>query len=228
MLDILQIQTSVKDPTIVSITYSLLLAFSLSTALAVTYRKTFQGLSYSRNFLQTLALSSLVVCIAMQAIGDNVARGFGMMGALAIIRFRSSLKDPKDMVYIFCSLTVGIACGVYQFDIAAIGVAFFIASAFILFYFPMGTDIKFDGLLRFNLKAEDKDAEKKIQEIMTNYCRDFALVTLRELAQGNRLDYSYQIKIKSNKQYQDLVRDFKELPEMQGLSLLLQETTIEI
>lgn len=228
MLDILQIQASVKNPTLISIGYSLLLSFLLSTGVAITYRKTFQGLSYSRNFLQTLILSSLVVCIAMQAIGDNVARGFGMMGALAIIRFRSSLKDPKDMIYIFCALTIGISCGVYQFNIGIIGTLFFVLCSFVLYYLPIGTDIKFDGLLRFNLLASNKDSEKKTELIMNEFCRDFALITLRELSQGERLDFSYQIKIKSKYNYQDLIRKFQAIDDVQGVSLLLQETTIEI
>ena len=92
--------------------YSLVLCFVLSNIIAFTYEKTFQGLSYSRNFVQAMILGSLVVAVAMMAIGNNLARGLGMMGALTIIRFRTNLKDPRDIIFIFASLATGMAAGV--------------------------------------------------------------------------------------------------------------------
>jgi hypothetical protein len=69
-----------------------------------TYEKTFLGLSYSRNFVQALVLSSVVAATVMQAIGDNVGRGLGMLGALSIVRFRTSFKDPRDIMFLFAAL----------------------------------------------------------------------------------------------------------------------------
>ncbi len=228
MLDIIQIQATVKDPTLLSIFYSCVLSFVLSVLIAKTYQKSFQGLSYSRNFIQALILGSLVTCLAMQAIGDNMARGFGMMGALAIIRFRSSIKDPKDIIFIFAALTLGIACGVYQFKIATIGAVSFCGVALFLHYFPSTTENKFDGLLRFSIGAGDADAETRLAQVLKAHCRDFALVTLRELAQGKRLDFAYQVKLREERHYQSLVDDLKKLPDVQGVALMLQEATVEI
>lgn len=227
MLDISSLATTVKDPTIISISYSLCLAFLLSTLISMTYQKTFQGLSYSRNFIQTLILASIVTAISMQAIGDNLARGLGMMGALAIIRFRSSLKDPKDMIYIFASLSVGIACGVYSYIIAAVGTFGFCGVAIVIHNMAFSKTGHFDGLLRFNLE-DDEDDKNAVEEILKNDCQVFALVTLRELAQGNRLDYAYQVKLRKKKTYNDLVNKFTKLKTIRGLNLLLQESTVEV
>ena len=195
---------------------------------AITYQKTFQGLSYSRNYIQTLILASIVVTVAMQAIGDNLARGIGMMGALAIIRFRSSLKDPKDMIFIFMSLAIGIACGVYSFSIAAIGTIGFSIFAIIVHKLPFSKESHYDGLLRFNLENDNQEDKNKLEQLLSSSCQSFALVTLREMAQGNRLDYAYQIKLKRKETYDNFMKNLQTLSSVKGLNLLLQESTVEV
>src|SRR5574344_995811 len=112
MMDLLAVQTSTAYPTLVTMVYTLLLAFVLSSMIGFTYEKTFLGLSYSRNFVQALVLSSVVASTVMQAIGDNVGRGLGMLGALSIVRFRTSFKDPRDIMFLFAALGAGIGCAV--------------------------------------------------------------------------------------------------------------------
>ena len=74
MLDLLAVQSSTAHPTVITMVYTLLLAFVLSSLIGYTYEKTFLGLSYSRNFVQALVLSSVVAATVMQAIGDNVGQ----------------------------------------------------------------------------------------------------------------------------------------------------------
>ena len=112
MLDLLAVQSSTTNATIITLIYTLTLAFILSSMIGWTYEKTFLGLSYSRNFVQGIVLSSVAAAMIMQAIGDNVGRGLGMMGALSVVRFRTSFKDPRDIMFIFASLGAGIGCGV--------------------------------------------------------------------------------------------------------------------
>jgi uncharacterized membrane protein YhiD involved in acid resistance len=72
-------------------------------------------------FIQTLILGSMGAAIIVLAIGDSVGRGLGILGALAIIRFRTTLRQQRDIVFVFCSLGIGMACGMYGFNIAVIG-----------------------------------------------------------------------------------------------------------
>ncbi len=227
MLDIFSLEATAINPTLISIIYSICLSFILSTSIALTYQKTFQGLSYSRNFIQAMILSSIVTAIAMQAIGDNLARGMGMMGALAIIRFRSSLKDPKDMIYIFVCLSLGIACGVYSYSIAIVGTIGFVVISIILYHVPFAKTSHFDGLLRFNVDSNE-GKNQQLETILSNNCDLFALVTLREVAQGSRLDYAYQVKIKNNSTYQKFMHELQKIESIRGLNLMLQESTVEV
>ena len=199
----------------------------LSSIVGLTYQRTFQGLSYSRNYIQALILASIVATIAMQAIGDNLARGLGMMGALAIVRFRSSLKDPKDMIFVFMALAVGIACGVYSFTIAAIGTLGFSLFALIIGKLPFSKESHYDGLLRFNLEDDGQD-KADLENLLNGSCQNFALITLREVGQGSRLDYAYQVKLRRSQTYDQFVKQLKQLKTIKGVNLLLQESTVEI
>lgn len=207
--------------------FSMLLSFVLSTLIAITYEKTFRGLSYSRNYLQALVLSAIVASTVVQAIGDSLATGLGMMGALAIIRFRTNFKDPKDIIFIFASLTAGIACGVKGFSIAVAGTAVFCMVAALLFNSPFGESRFFDGMLRFNINNHDMEVSR-LDTVLKKHCKLFALITLREMAQGMRLDYAYHVKLKKSDEKSRFIEELKKINSIQGVSLMLQETTIEL
>ncbi len=227
MLDIFTIQTTSANPDIVTTIYTVILSFLLSTMVALTYEKTFRGLSYSRNFVQSLIMVSIVAATVMQAIGDSLASGLGMMGALAIIRFRTSLKDPRDIVFMFASLAAGISCGVNAYNTAVFGTLGFCFVGLILYFSPIGNNNAFDGMLRFNVENKP-ETKSDVDHVLNSHCRVFALITLRDLAQGNRLDYAYHIKMKKDKNKADLIERLKDVPSIKGLNLMLQETTVEI
>ena len=88
--------------------YSLCIAFVLALVLANIYRWTHQGFSYQRSFIQTIVLACITVCIMIMAIGNNMARGLGILGAMAFVRFRTPIRDPRDVIFLFASLAVGI------------------------------------------------------------------------------------------------------------------------
>ena len=228
MFDLLNLQSSTQGNSITGIVFTVALAFVLSMSVGMTYVKTFRGLSYSRNFVQAMMLSSIVSAIVMSAIGDSLARGLGMIGALAIIRFRTNLKDSRDIIFIFAALASGIACGVGAYLVGITGIAMFIAASFLLFYSQTTRTSFYDGILRFTLANNESDT-KVFAQIMNEHCKVYALITMKEVAQGTRFEYAYHIKIKEKSSNELLVRNLKEkLPELQGLNLMLQETTVEL
>ncbi len=221
------LQTTTGNITIISLVYSSLLAFVLSTLIAITYEKTYRALSYSRNYVQTLVLISIVAATVMQAVGDNLARGLGIMAAMAVIRFRTNFKDSRDIVFVFASLAVGVSCGVNGYSIAIVGSFMFIIAAFILYASPFGESSFFDGMLRFSLENESEN-KRALEEVMSKYCKTFALITLRDMAQGNRLDYAYQVKLKRNARHDDFVEALNKVGSIKGIHFMMQEATVEL
>ena len=228
MSDFLTNNLSSSSLSSLSVIFSAALAFILSVSVGLTYIKTFRGLSYSRNFVQALMLVSIITAMVMHAIGDSVATGIGTLGALSIIRFRTNFKDSRDIVFMFAALAGGIACGVGAYFMAFVGILLFNIAAFVLYFSQLSKVSYFDGILRFNIGSDELEIEK-MAGILKKHCKVFALITLKEIAVGERLEYAYHIKMKPKSTSEELVKELKtEIPAMQNVALLLQETTVEL
>ena len=207
-------------PKLTTAIYSLLLAFSLSTLIAFTYQHTFRGMKFSRNFFQAMILSSMVAAILMMAIGDSLARGLGILGALAIIRFRNRIRNPKNIIFIFSAISVGIACGVQGYTIAVAGAFIFCMIAILLYYSPYGRTETLEGSLAFNLT--DPDDEPKIRDLLRMYCDEFILVSLTStIEEGVRAEYNITLKPEADKD--ELFKTMKASESVTSLKISTRE-----
>lgn len=227
MLDFNVLSTSMENPTVLSVFYAFLLSFVLGTVVAVLYIKTFQGLSYSRNYLHCLVLCPILTAIAMQAIGDNIARGIGMIGAISILRFRTNIKDPRDMFFIFASLAIGLAAGVHSYAVAAIGTLCFGAAVLVLARTPFTHGPQFDALLRLQLRR-DEGTVRELEDVLNRNCRNFAMISVREMGQGDHLDYAYQLKFRDKVGNHDVLQALRGIAGAKGVNLMMQESVIEV
>lgn len=206
---------------------SLLAALALGQAIGATYMWTFRGLSYTRSFVFAMVTGSVVTCGLMMAIGNSLAAGIGLAGGLALIRFRTSLRDPRDLIFILASLAAGIGCGLKAWGPAILGTMVFIASAVIFTFTDFGARERADGLLRLQLPPTP-DAERALADLLARHTRSFALVTLREVAQGEAMQRAYQVRLRSPADRTPLLLALERLEGSRDISLLLQEPTVEI
>lgn len=102
---------------------ALLLSFGLGMFIFLVYKKTFSGVMYSSSFGVTLVALTMITTLVILAVTSNVVLSLGMVGALSIVRFRTSIKDSRDTTYIFWTIIIGICCGVGDFMVASIGSA---------------------------------------------------------------------------------------------------------
>ena len=88
------------------------LALLCGLIIAALYRWSYRGTSYSATYVASLVTLAMITAVVIMAIGNNLARAFGLVGAMSIIRFRTAVKDTQDLMFIFLSLAVGLAAGV--------------------------------------------------------------------------------------------------------------------
>lgn len=203
---------------------SLLLTLALCILIAWTYAKTYQGLAYLREFQHTLVLAGLVATIVLLAVGHEVARGVGLVGALTLIRFRSTLKDPRDLAFAFASLGVGVASGARADAAAVLGTGVFVAAAFFLAKTSFGTRRPFDAVLRA-LVPTHPEAQQPVHEVLKRQCRAFALVQLRDAGEGHQ-EHVYHVRLARGHAETALVRDLSSLDGVEEVSVLLHDTTL--
>lgn len=172
MFDFSVLQANTDNPAMMSVVYAMLFSFLLSIIVAFTYEKTSRDLFVPGNFVQAMILGSMAAATIMLAIGDSLARGIGMIGALAIIHFRTNLRDPRNIIFMFSALAIGIACGVHGYNIAFIGTVSFCTVAFLLKWTPFSTAGHHHvNVLRFRLDSENTVAEQQMLQLLTQYCK---------------------------------------------------------
>jgi len=227
MLDLFAIQAATQEGGVLSVFYASLLSVVLSGLVAWTYGATFHGLSYSRNYVQSLVLVSIVAATIMQAVGDSIARGLGIMGALAVVRFRTAFTDPKDLVFLFAALAAGLGSGIYAWLVSIVGTVSFCIGAWVLYRADIGDHLSFDGLVRFSVEDADAAREPMAEGLKRNL-RHFALVSMREVSGGTRLDCAYQVKFRKGRDASHLLNDLSAVPTLTGLHFMMQESTTEL
>ena len=99
---------------------TIVLAFCIGLFIFFIYKKTFAGVMYSSSFGVTLVALTMITSITILAVTSNVVLSLGMVGALSIVRFRTAIKEPLDIAFLFWSIAVGIICGAGLYGIAAV------------------------------------------------------------------------------------------------------------
>lgn len=206
---------------------SMLLAYVLGQVLAWVYYATHSGLSYSKNFVQSLVLITIVVALVMAVIGNSLVTAFGLMGALAIIRFRNILKDTRDLSFIFCSLVIGMATGSQRFGVAIFGTLFLCLVVFLLHWTAFGTHRPFNGFLRFQL-AEGVGPNHPLMDILKRFCKSFTLVSVQDRGFGSTAEYAYQLMVKDYTRNEEMLFEIELIEGIESINLVMQEDLLEV
>jgi len=207
---------------------SLLLAFVLGQVLAWVYYFTHSGLSYSKTFVQSLVMVTVVVALIMAVIGNNITRAFGLMGALAIIRFRNVVKDTRDMIFIFCALVIGMAAGTQAYIIAIMGTILLTMVSTYLHLTGFGTHQSHNGFLRFSLK-EHIGPRHPLPGILKRFCGSFTLISVQDSGYGSsEVEYAYQLMVKNAKKNEKMLSELEKVEGIENINLTMQEVLLEV
>jgi hypothetical protein len=199
----------------------------LSQAVAAIYAATYRGLSYSRSMTQALVAAGIVSAMLMLAMGNSVARGIGIVGTLALIRFRTNLRDPLDMIFVFAAFGAGIASGTGSWATAVVGTVVFLIVIVLMRISAFGSYRLYDGIVRLRLPVAG-GAHGALEEALRAFCRRFALITLREVRQGEVLEYAYHVAFRDKDDEARLIQQLSAIEGASGVALSMQEATVEL
>ena len=177
------------DITTGKIAATLIVTALLALYIFAIYRLVTRKVFYSKNFNISLAVMSLITAAIILAMQSNLVISLGMVGALSIVRFRTAIKDPMDLAFLFWSISIGIICGAGLYEIAlvtSVGVTVFIL---VLDMLPVG---KAPMMLVVN--SSEMNGEKAVLDVVGKYARYYK-VKSRNLSKG-RLDLVIELKVK--------------------------------
>lgn len=147
---------------------SLLLAFAIGLFIFEVYRKTYKGVMYSRNFGITLITLAMITDLAILTVTSNVVLSLGMVGALSIVRFRTAIKEPVDISYLFWSIVVGIMLGAGMIPLAVFG-SIIIGIVFMLLSRKEDRDTPYILVVQCQNDTSEKQATERLKESVKKY-----------------------------------------------------------
>ncbi len=177
------------DITSAKIMATLFMTALLALYIFFIYRLVTRKVFYSKNFNISLAAMSLITAAIILAMQSNLVISLGMVGALSIIRFRTAIKDPMDLVFLFWSISVGIICGAGLYEVALITSVAVTVCILVLDLLPVA---KVPMMLVINSSV--MDGEDEILEVVDKYAKGYK-VKSRNLSKG-RLDMVVELRVK--------------------------------
>ena len=200
----------ITTPTvIIALGIACVLALYIFFVYRVMTRKTF----YSKNFNITLAVITVITAALILTMQSSVVLSLGMVGALSIVRFRTAVKDPMDLAFLFWSISVGIICGAGLAQVAVILSVIITVGMLVLDHMPVA---KAPMILVVN--AEDLDAEAAVTETVKKYVK-YLQVKSRNMTDSS-LDLVIELRTAEGSA---LVRDVKKISGVTAVSLLAHD-----
>lgn len=213
---------NVFSPAISEIIANVFISLICSFVVSLIYRFTYRGPGYSGSFVNSIVFLSVITSLVIMVIGNNLARAFGLVGALSIIRFRTAIKDTVDIVYIFLSLAIGMAGGVGYHKVAITGT---IIVGIILILFS-NDKISFflsnQYMLQFTYSNGTPD-EKSFLQILSNHCSGFEIINIRSNEINKSFEYSYYIHVKKNRSTNELLYDLQKVEGIKNLNIFFDQ-----
>jgi|TARA_Y100000310_G_scaffold172268_1_gene172414 hypothetical protein len=200
-------------------------ALVIGVLISLVYRLTHKGLSYSQSFSQTIVFVTLIVAIVMMVIGGSLARAFALVGALSIIRFRTVLKDTKDMAYIFGALALGMAAGTSNYFLAGIGTVVVSALAFLLHRTNFGAVYKSEFILRFRFDRSG-DSNGYLEAINTT-CKRSDLLHMEPSGDNLSVSLTYDVALKDDITADELTDRMGALEDVSEIVLIAAKNDVD-
>lgn len=197
---------NVTSISIFDMALALVLAFAIGMFIYLIYKKTYQGVMYSSSFGVTLVALTMISTLVILAVTSNIVLSLGMVGALSIVRFRTAIKEPLDIAFLFWSIAVGIVLAAGMIPLAVLGSV--LIGIILLIFVNKKSHINPYIIV---LNCNGHDAEVKASELIKS--KTNRMVVKSKSAQKGNLEINYEVRLK--KDNTDFVN---ELADLEGVN----------
>lgn len=179
----------VSSFSILDVIIAMAVAFALGLFIYVVYKKTFRGVMYSSSFGVALMAMTLITTLIILAVTSNVILSLGMVGALSIVRFRTAVKEPLDIAFLFWAISAGIVTGAGLIPLAVVG-SILIGIVLLVFVNKKTSDTPYIAVI----SCADENAEKRVWEILKVNTAKQLLKSKTVTSEGTELTVEIKLK----------------------------------
>jgi hypothetical protein len=211
--------------TIYTVIGNLLVSFVCGMVISLVYRYVYKGPSYSVTFVNSLVILAMITSVVILVIGNNLARAFGLVGAMSIIRFRTAVRDVQDIVFIFFALSIGMAAGVGLYTVAISGTLIISLAIIMLSVSNFGQSKKREFLLQLSYDSSDEN-EMIIERVLKKHCRKLKLVNLKNVGSDNVLEAFYHVSLRDERKNSLLLTELNDTRFVHNVNLYFDEDDV--
>lgn len=182
---------NISSVTLLDMGIALMLAFCLGLFIFMVYKKTFNGVMYSSSFGVTLIALTMITTVVILAVTSNVVLSLGMVGALSIVRFRTAIKEPLDIAFLFWSIAVGIVLAAGMIPLAVIGSV--IIGVILLVFVNKKSHVHPYILV---LECDCQESENKAKEFLSQHVT--RSVVKSKTAQAGKVELNLEVRLKED------------------------------
>jgi hypothetical protein len=208
------------------IVFSLCIAVIMSLVISQIYKYTHRGMNYELSFMITLVILAPIVSIVMLFIRGDLVLSLGLIGSLSIIRFRTPIKDTRDMVFLFWVIAVGLGCGTYNWVVVIIATLFISIVMILLYFAKYGRSQNKDFVLV--VSGNSPYNGRDIEEVINRYTREMR-VRSHEVEE-NSWEVVFELRFSKllAQSVQELITEIKSLQGVAKVSLLAPQLALPV
>ncbi len=182
---------NVASVTVLDMALALVLAFGIGMLIFFVYKKTYNGVMYSSSFGVTLIALTMITTVVILAVTSNVVLSLGMVGALSIVRFRTAIKEPLDIAFLFWAIAAGIVLAAGMIPLAVIGSI--IIGVILLVFVNRKTHTNPYIVV---IRCDDHAAETRAREFLSS--KTLKCVTKSKTAQAGEVELQMEVRLKED------------------------------
>jgi len=195
-------------------------SLALGLLIAWVYKRVAPSASYSVSILHSIVYLAMIVSLIMIVVANEIARAFTLVGALAVIRFRTPVKDARDTAFIFLGLAAGMGAGVGLYLVAILGISLIGVAALLMHASRFGIQGTRETLLKFNVPLNGQDPVGYYRGALEKHLQSHRLVNVRSLTEAARLELTFLIQPSSEGSLVSLSRELSSNPNVRSVSIM--------
>jgi uncharacterized membrane protein YhiD involved in acid resistance len=182
-------------PPLQEIIIALALSFALTCLIAAVYKRTYRGTDYSQDYVHTLIILGTVVSVVIMVVRGNAATAFGMFAAFSIIRFRRTVRQARDIGFIFLSMAAGLGVGAREYQLATATTIVICAIIYVFSKADIFAPLRLSHFLRVRV-TNDVEYDVAFKECFDKYVTRYNLESVESIQAGMMTELRYDLSLK--------------------------------
>ena len=215
-----------SGPDLTDVFISLCISTVLGILISQLYKGTHRGMNYEHTFMASLVLMAPIVTLVMLYVRGDLVLSLGLIGSLSIVRFRTAIKDTRDMIFIFWVIAVGLGSGTYNWSVVLLSTLFIMVVVYLLYFFRYGHTENKDFILSFS--GHMPHPKEKVTKIIKQYAANARMRTFEVQGEGWETIYELSFAEGKSDAADDLILALKAIPGIDNISLLAPQLSLPL